>query len=301
MPVVNLRKPVNFQSPYDVTSLIAHRQKSTTTQCVCAYIVSAVTGQTLGITSWSEDLRNVPGYPGIVFKSTVGVTASILEVEEGSKPANMEADVFLVSAGISEADLLAGVWTRAEASVFICNYQAVDMGQLVVCAGYLGQFHQRGKMLIAEIQSYSGALQVMIGKVTRPECMNDLGDSKCQVNMAPFTHTGTLTTATSQEVFADSTRTETGDYFQNGKIVFTSGPNAGLGTFQIDSWNATTKTFTLRRGLPYMPTVGNAYTAKRGCRKRPDADCTVKFNNRINFNAWDSIDTMENITRLPVS
>lgn len=296
---VNLRKPINFQSPYDVTSLITHRGQSTTTQCVCAYVVSEVTGAVVGITSWSEDLRNVPGYPGVVFKSTTGVTASKAEITEGSHPANMETDIFLLTAGISEADVLAGVWTHAEATVFVTNYMAVKMGQLVIMAGYLGQFVQKGRMLTTELQSYSGALTVMIGTVTRPECANDLGDAKCQVALGPFTKTGSITSAISTDSFADIGRTETGDYFQNGKFRFDTGPNAGLGWFQIDSWDQTTKTWVLRRALPYMPVVGNTYTAIRGCRKRPDADCTAKFSNRINFNAWDSMDTMENIVRLP--
>lgn len=299
MTFVNLRAPVNFQSPYDVTSLITHKGGSTTTLCVCAYIVSVVTGAVVAITSWSEDLRSVPGYPSVVFRSTSGVTSSKVEHVEGSKPANMEADVFLVTAGITEADVLAGIWTRAEALVFIANYNAVKMGQLIIVSGFLGQFIQRGRMLTTEIQSYSGALSVEIGTVTRPECANDLGDARCQVVMAPFTKTGTLTSVVQTDIFADSTRTETGDYFQNGRITFTTGPNAGLGYFQIDNWNASTKTFTLRRPLPYLPVAGNAYTAERGCRKRPDADCTTKFSNRINFNAWDSMDTMENIMRLP--
>jgi uncharacterized phage protein (TIGR02218 family) len=251
------------------------------------------------MTSWSEDLKNVPGYPGVTFKSTTGVTASKVEAVEGSRPTNMEADVFLLTAGISEADILAGVWAHADATVFILNYAAPKMGQLIIVTGFLGHFTQRGRILVTEIQSYSAALATMIGVVTKPECANDLGDEKCQVDLTPFTKTGTLTSVVQTNIFADSARTETGDYFQNGTIKFTSGPNINLGLFQIDSWNATTKTFTLRRALPYLPGVGDAYTAVRGCRKRPDADCTAKFSNRINFNGWDSMDTMENIVRLP--
>lgn len=297
----NLRIPQNYQGAYSASSLITHLAGATLTVCASAHIVSEVTGAVVAITSWSQDLTSVPGYSGVTFKTTSGITASKAEASEGTRPANMEADLFLLAAGITEADILAGVWSHATGTVFITNYEAVDMGQLIIIKGPLGSIVQKVPMATTEIQSWSSALSRMIGTITRPECTNNLGDAKCGVVLTPFTHTGTLTSVTSSSVFIDTVRTETADYFQNGTIVFTSGPNSGLGTFRIDSWDATTKTFTLRQPLPYTPAVGNAYTAVRGCRKRFSADCIVKFANADRFGSFPHISTPEQLLKLPTS
>lgn len=299
--MANLRVPQNYQGAYSVSSLITHLAGSTLTMCACAHIVSEVTGAVVAITSWSQDLTGVPGYAGVTFKTTSGVTASKAESSEGIRPSNMEADLFLIAAGITEADILAEIWAHATATIFVTNYEAVDMGQLIIIKGPLGSIVQRSPMATTEVQSWSSALSRMIGTITRPECTHDFGDSGCTVDLTPFTHTGTLTGVTSTKVFTDTARTETADYFQNGKISFSTGPNEGLGYFQIDSWNATTKTFTLRRPLPYTPTVGDAYTAIRGCRKRIAEDCVTKFSNAKNFGGFPHIDTPENLMRLPTS
>lgn len=296
----NLRVPQNFTGGYSASDLITHLAGATLTVCACAHIVSEVTGDVVAITSWSQDLTGVPGYVGVTFKSTSGIAASKAEHSEGIRPANMEADLFLVAAGITEADILAGVWHHATGTIFVTNYEAVDMGQLIIIKGPLGSIIQKAPMATTEIQSWSAALSRMIGTVTRPECTHDLGDAKCGVDLTPFTHSSTLTSVTSSSVFIDTARTETTDYFQNGKITFTSGPNSGLGTFQIDSWNPTTKEFTLRRPLPYLPVAGNAYTAIRGCRKRFSADCITKFSNADRFGSFPHVSTPEQLIKLPL-
>src|SRR5688572_7572712 len=98
----NLRVPQNYAGAYNATSLITHNAGSTLTLCACAHIVSEVTGAVVAITSWSQDLTGVPGYSGVTFKSTAGITASKAEHSEGVRPANMEADLFLIAAGITE-------------------------------------------------------------------------------------------------------------------------------------------------------------------------------------------------------
>lgn len=295
----NLRVPQNYQGAYNATSLITHLAGATLTVCVCAHVVSEVNGDVVAITSWSQDLSSVPGYPGVTFKSTAGITASKAEHSEGARPANMEADLFLVSAGITEADILAGVWVHATGTVFITNYDAVDMGQLIVIKGPLGSIVQKVPMATTEIQSWSSALSKMIGTITRPECANRFCDAACGLNVLDFTETGTLTGVTSATVFTDSARTEADGEFNNGEFVFTSGSNAGLPFRQIDSYAS--DTFTLRQPFPYTPQVGDAYSAVIGCQKRFQADCITRFSNAANFKGFPHVSTPEQLLKLPTS
>lgn len=294
----NLRIPTNYTGIYDATSLIAHMAGSTLTMCVCAHIVSPLDSSVVAMTSYSSDLTNVPGYPGVTFKSTTGVTASKVEHPSDITPWNMEADLFLVAAGITEADALAGKWSNAAVTVFVTNYEALNMGQLQ-SKGKLSEFRQMGQVLVTEIRGLNQALGQQIGRVTRPECDADFGDARCGLDLSAlgFIKTGSLTGVTSQLVFTDTGRSEGVEYFNNGKFLFTSGSNSGY-EFQVDNWNSSTKTFTLRTAAPYLPVIGNTYSAKRGCQKR-DTDC-IGFSNISNFRGFPTIPTPEQLLRLPL-
>ena len=300
--MTNLRVPVNFTGIYDATSLITHLGQADMTPCVCAYITPTIGSGAIGITSLNADLTGVPGYVGVTFKSTTGITASKVEHPSGLSPSNLETDVFLLTAGFTEADVLAGKWAHAPVTVFITNYEALNMGQLIIAKGFLSEFRQLGQMLTTEVRGFNQALTQQIGKVTRAECDADFGDARCGLNLSAlgFIKTGTLTGVTSQTVFTDTARTEGANYFDNGVITWTSGNNNGYSQ-QIDSWNSSTKTWTLRTPTPYLPVIGDGYSAKRGCRKNFERDCVTTFSNGINHRGHPHIMTIENLTRLPQS
>src|SRR5262245_17527239 len=125
--MANLRIPVNFTGGFTAADLITHLSGSTITLCVCAHMTSELDCSVIGMTSWSQDLTGVPGYPGVTFKSTSGVTGSNIENPSGTSPTNLEAQLFLVAAGITEADALAGKWSHAAITIFLTNYEAVNM------------------------------------------------------------------------------------------------------------------------------------------------------------------------------
>lgn len=299
---MSLRVPVNATGIYDATSLITHMAGATTTLCACAHITAAIGSTVIGITSYSSDLTGLPGYVGVTFKSTTGATASKVENTDGARPTNLETDLFLITAGITEADALAGKWSHAACTIFICNYEAVNMGQLIVAKGFLSEFVQRGQMLTTEVRGWNQALQQQIGRVTRAECDADFGDARCGLNLSAlgFIKTGTLSHVTSQTVFRDTSRAEGAHYFTNGKIQFTSGNNNGF-TFHIDSYDSATDTFTLRTPTPYLPQVGDTYSATRGCRKNFENNCVAEYSNAVNFRGFPHIPTVEQLTRLPQS
>src|SRR6266542_670797 len=104
----NLRTPINFTGGYTAADLITHIGKASTTLAACFIATSALDGTVVAMTSYSSDLTGVPGYPGVTFKRNTGVTASQLQAESGNAFSQMEASLFLLAAGITEADVLAG-------------------------------------------------------------------------------------------------------------------------------------------------------------------------------------------------
>jgi uncharacterized phage protein (TIGR02218 family) len=233
------------------------------------------------------------------------MSASNVEVQQGQAAGNMEADLFLVAAGITEADALAGKWTHAETTIFVTNYLALGMGQYITHEGHLGQFVQKGKMLSVEIMGFNACLSQIYGKVTRAECSRTFCDALCTLDVADFTVTGTLTSVTDQNIFADSSRTELDDTFGNGEFLFTSGDNSGY-RFKVDAYTGTGGIFGLRTPTPFLPEVGDTYSAVIGCRKRP-SDCktrtqidTTVVNNILNADFFPDMPTLESLTRLPL-
>lgn len=72
------------------------------------------------------------------------------------------------------------------------------------------------------------------------------------------------------------------DWFDHGLIVFRSGLNMGIAR-EIETYNSTTKEFTLFMPLPYDPAPSDVFEVYPGCKKRWLSDCVVKFSNGNNF------------------
>lgn len=99
--------------------------------------------------------------------------------------------------------------------------------------GRLGNIQPRTGHFVVELRDLRQALQSEYAVVTQVDCRNELGDARCGVNLTSHTHTGTVTSAASSQVFTDTSRTQTGDYFGNGYLTWTGGANVGV-TVKID-------------------------------------------------------------------
>lgn len=300
----NLRVPQNFTGAYDATSLITHIRKASTTLAACFYAVSPIDASVVAMTSYSSDLTGVPGYPGVTFKRNTGVTASQLQAESGNAFSQMEASLFLLATGLTEADVQAGKWAQAPATLFVCNYEALDMGQLIMHSGYLAEFAQKSPIVTAEIKGLNNALTAQIGQITRAECSHDFCDAGCGLLAADYTVTGTVTGVTSQTSFAASALLIPAGWANNGKLTFTAGSNSGY-PLRIDN-NSTATQIILRTPAPYLPVIGNTFSLLAGCEKRLvscqnrlENDLTTVVNNVLNRAAFDFMPTIESITRLP--
>lgn len=295
----NLRTPVNYQSPSDSTSLITFLGKTVVDGiCTAAYMQSAIGSVTVAVTDRQGGLTGVPGYPGVTFKHTVGLTASRVEHPGGTDAANLEADFFVNSEGLTEEDIEAGKWDHGAFTLFTTNANALHMGQLVIAKGFFGKFEQHDGMYRVELKGLNEALNQIIGKVTEELCDADYGDARCGLDLVARgeVKTGTITSVINQYTFRDSSRSEAAEYFDNGRGSFTGGENNGF-PFHVDSWNPTTKEFRLRKAMPYLPVIGDTYTVNRGCKKRL-VDCADRGNS-INFRGTPFCPTIEEFSAIP--
>lgn len=110
-------------------------------------------------------------------------------------------------------------------------------------------------------------------------CMRVLYDAGCGLNAVTFSSTGTVTVAGTTG-FTASGLSATASYYSQGRIVFLTGPNAGL-TRTVKT-SLATGAITLIQALPVAAAIGDTFTAYAGC-DHLEATCIAKFNNRARF------------------
>jgi uncharacterized phage protein (TIGR02218 family) len=197
----------------------------------------------------------------------------------------------------STVDIFNGVWHNAEFEIFRYNWASLGDGVETLLTGTLGELEILQNEVMCELRDIRQAIQQPVEVLSSKTCRARLGDDLCAKDLTAFTHTGTLTGVTSNQVFRDSSRGEAANYFDEGELHFTSGPNAGVRR-KIKSY-AANGTFTLALPLFGTVAIGHTYSAIAGCRKRLEEDCLTKFNNVVNFQGEPHRRGVNNLTAAP--
>lgn len=228
-------------------------------------------------TDHSEDIT----YGGQTYLAASGYSSSPIKSSASMAVDNLDIFCLLDDASITSSDLAGGIYDYAEVELYAVNYEDLTMGHANLKKGHIGQVSTAGEIFTAELRGMSQVLQQTVGEIYSRNCRADLGDTRCAVNLASFTVTGTLTGATDRANFADSSRTEADDYFRGGKLTWTSGLNNGL-SMEVKNYTLSTGAIVLQQNMPFTISVGDTYSMYAGCDKSV-AICRTKFSNVVNF------------------
>ena len=254
---------------------------------MCLRIVPT-TGSPIYLTDYVKDLV----ISGHTYLSTSGYQFTGYSATADFSPAVLDIEGIAGAAGISRASIGSGLFDGARCYFFATDWTSPVEDEEAVVAGIFGKVSITDDKYQISGVSLVDALNQSIGDTYTSACSRVFGDTQCGVSLASNTVTGTLTSVTSASVFRDSARGEADDIFGAGTIKFTSGVNAGLKPLEIKSFSG--GTVTTFEPFYYTPSVGDAYTMVRGCRKR-SADCKVRWNgsttysNILNFMGFDFI------------
>jgi uncharacterized phage protein (TIGR02218 family) len=250
-------------------------------------IVQRADGTQLRLTGAHQDVT-ISGVPvngsatgSLTYLAASGLSVSNIRSTEGFAVDNLEG-ILLEGGVVTRADVLRGLWDGAAWTLFRYNWADPSDGIEVLKTGRLGNLQPRTGHFVVELRDLRQALQAEHSVVTQPDCRNELGDDQCGVDLTPYTHTGTVTSAASSQVFTDTSRSQAGDYFGNGYLTWTGGANVGV-SVKIKSYDGATDTFTLVRAMLSPIGAGDTYSAVRGCRKRRTEDCAGIYSNVLNF------------------
>lgn len=253
-----------------------------------AWAIRRADGAVFGFTDHDRDLN----FDGVNFRADTGLSALALQQSTGLAVDNTEALGALCDASLTEEDILAGRFDRAEVTAWLVDWRDPALREIVF-RGTIGEMTRIDGAFSVEIRGLSEALNRPFGRVYQKPCGAVLGDGACGVDLATpgYTLPGEIAAlGEGREIVVDIGGGFLSGWFQHGVLDVTSGAAAGLrgvvkrdvarpdDTHAIDLWEP------LRATLA----VGDAVRLIAGCDKRFET-CRMKFANVLNFQGFPDI------------
>jgi uncharacterized phage protein (TIGR02218 family) len=195
---------------------------------------------------------------------------------------------------VTEADIRGGKWKRARITREIVNYFDLTMGSVDKHVGFVGKFSLGKYDFTVEFQSNSSLLGQEIGELTSPtdrnRTLDDLG-----VTVATYTFARTVTASPDRRHLTVNGTAKPDNYFQYGKVTFTSGANNGYSMeIKSNTGNA------IELFLPMIGNIGVGDTVSlvAGYDKTRDA-ARDKFSAAINFDGEPDLPGISQVYTYP--
>jgi uncharacterized phage protein (TIGR02218 family) len=267
-------------------ALQAKLDAGVTTLARC-HILRRRDGITMGFTDHDRDLV----VDGVTCRAGAGLTASEATARLGLQVDGGEFSGALADDSLTEDDLAAGRWDAADVRVFLVDWSEPHL-RVLLAAGTVGEVRREGFAFAAELRSPSDRLNQESGRLYTATCGADLGDARCRVDLdAPaFKGTGHVAALAGTAVFSAAGLGGFADgWFTGGRLVFTSGDNAGLAAeVKIHRADVGGVTLNLWQAMPQVVAIGDAFVVTAGCDKR-FATCRDRFANAENFRGFPHI------------
>lgn len=256
--------------------LAAHIAAGVTSLCRCWRLIRR-DGVIMGFTDHDGDLA----FGGTVFQAGTGLDAAEATQELGFAVSGGDVAGALISGGITEDDVEAGLYDDAAIEFWLVNWQ--DAGQrLLIDLYHVGEIRRADGAFVMELRGLTHRLDEERGRLYRAACSADLGDAACGLTITPVS----ATVAKAGDAL-HLTLAGLGDqlegWFSGGKLIFTSGANVGF-EVEIRS-HAADGTIALWQRAPRPVAPGDAVTLTPGCDKT-FATCRNKFANVVNFRGF---------------
>lgn len=223
-------------------------------------------------------------FDSVTYKAATGFSPSAVANSANLQVDNLDVEGMLAAEGITETDILAGIYDFAEIEIFQVNYADTTQGILKLRRGWLGEVSLTRQHFVAEVRGLTQLLSQDIGEYFSPSCRAGLGDARCKIDMEDHTVIGSATGISSRGSLTDSARSEDSALFTGGKITFTSGANDGL-SMEVKEYiyrSGTGGLISLALPMPHSIAPGDSYSLQKGCDKTIHT-CHARFDNVANF------------------
>jgi len=221
-----------------------------------------------------------------------GIKRSAVSIGAGLEVNGQDLTGYFEAGGITAELVDSGALDSAVVMVELADARDPDSyDTIALLPGRVGDIRTERDTFTLALNCDAELLQQSFGESTSPDCRANLGDARCGVSLAPFTHAGTITSLVSRRRFGVSVSQAAG-YFAYGLATFTSGANAGL-SFEIKT--STTSEIELFLPAWLAVQVGDAVSLVAGCDKTR-ATCKNVYANVINMRAEPDVPGIEALT-----
>lgn len=156
-------------------------------------------GTVMGFTDHDRDLVMA----GVTCRASSGWTAGTMEAATGPEAGSAAATGGLEDDGLSDADIAAGLYDRAEVELWRVDWTAPTL-KVRLWRGRIARIRRDGERFTAELEGPAAALERVVGRTYGRLCDAILGDDRCGVDLSDFPGTGCdKTWATCRAVFGN--------------------------------------------------------------------------------------------------
>jgi uncharacterized phage protein (TIGR02218 family) len=236
----------------------------------------------LGFTDFTKQLTlgKLPLEPSIAYSPTAIANSNDLAVD------NVELQGIIDDEGITDEDLIAGTYDYALITFYLVdNTNAANF--IILKRGRIGEVSQERDLFFAEFRGLSALLTQDVVKHFMPSCRVELGSTACGVDLSTFEVSGTVSAVTNRRKFEDTSLTDADGYFDEGKIRWLTGNNAGR-EMEVRAYlltDPTNPSVTLLDRMAEDIQVSDTYTMTPGCNKSI-ATCQGTYTNIANHRGF---------------
>jgi uncharacterized phage protein (TIGR02218 family) len=275
-------------------NLVTWLQTATEIRMADLYTFTLKSGTVFRYTTWDTNLvvlgnMFLTGPPHIArsaIEEKLGMDAATLEL-------TIEASLSDTLNGIPvlqaiERGLVDGAGLRIDR--LFMDSSGNQIGTVVRFSGFIGQVEELTRSAAKiTVNAATAYLSMQIPSIIlQPGCTNTLFDPRCGLSKATFANSLTVQAGSTVNKIITASGQPAG-YFDNGQLIFTSGPNNGL-TKAIRQYVGGVIYFN--SPLPFTPNAGDTFTAYPGCDKT-QSTCSSKFNNLANFEGFPYVPAPE--------
>ncbi|CAA9357883.1 MAG: Gene Transfer Agent FAD/FMN-containing dehydrogenase, partial [uncultured Microvirga sp.] len=239
-------------------------------------------------------------FGGVTYAARTGLEAAEASAELGFAVGGGEVSGALVSAGLTEDDLAAGLYDDASVETWLVNW-ANPQERLLLDVGAIGEIRRADGAFVAEARGLMHRLDEERGRLYGATCAADLGDGCCRVDLSGPAFTATAVASATDGalgLLSDGLEGYHEGFFTGGRLLWLEGANAGLAAeIKAHRREGASARLELWQRAARPIAAGDAFRATAGCDKR-FATCRQKFGNVANFRGFPHMPGNDFVVRL---
>lgn len=249
-------------------------QGSLTTFCTC-WLITRRDGAVMGFTDNDVDLT----INGRTYYRITGYNPTAIQSSSDMSIDNLEVQGMFNAGYITEIDLDTGVYDGALVDVYMVNRFDTSAGMLQLRSGYIGQGNYENNSFKVEVRGLHQKHSQQILENISSVCRANFGDSRCQINVTPWTFTGTVQSVPNT-VQVTTSLTNNAGLFNTGILTWTTGANAGR-KIKVMTFGEPAGVLTFVYPPDFPMAVGDTFSVVAGCDGQKST--CLGYGNYLNF------------------